>query len=809
MRIRLQLVIENEFHFHCNPRNSKMPFTTRFSYTLLLSFCFTILSITSASATDKLVTLVRGRVVDQHQAIVVGAAVTVKNLATNRSLKAIADMNGEFSFTLEPGEYVLEVNADGFNSLSRKLNVALGDKDAIELSLEIASTTVSVTVTDGGEYQAATVFSANKIPTLARDLPQSISVVRKQQIDDQLFSSIGEVVRYQPGITGGQGEGNRDQIVIRGQDTTADFYVNGVRDDVQYFRDLYNLERIETLRGPNALTFGRGGGGGVINRVSKEAQFSPVYEFTLQGGSYGDRRGTFDLNRAFGSKLALRLNGLGEASDSFRDHVDLRRYGFNPMATIAPDEETRITVSFDFFRDRRTADRGIPSISRRPADVPISTFYGDPSQSDVRADVNVLNVGFERQFGKVLFRNKTLYGDYDKFYQNYVPGAVNSAELVSITAYNNTSGRRNFFNQSDFYYDLITGGIKHTLVGGFEFGRQLSTNFRNTGYFNNTSTSILVPFDDPLVSTPITFRQSATDGNNKTDLTLTAAYIQNQVDINRYIKVIGGLRFDYIDLKFHNNRTGADLRRIDRIVSPRIGVVVKPFERLSLYANYSESSLPSSGDQFATLAANTETLKPEKFENYEIGVKWDILRNLSFTSAVYRLDRKNTRANDPNRAGFFVQTGAHRTNGFEASLSGNLTNEWSLTGSYAFQDAFIAKTTTSAPAGTKIGQVPRHNFSIWNKYQFLRKLSAGVGVISRSDMFAALNNEDVPSLRATVVPAYTRLDGAVFYTINEHWKLQANIENILDKVYYQNAHNNNNIGPGSPRAAKVALTARF
>src|SRR4030095_12937074 len=158
------------------------------------------------------------------------------------------------------------------------------------------------------------------------------------------------------------------------------------------------------------------------NRVSKEAGSSPLYEFTAQGGSFGNRRGSFDVNTPINSKLALRFNGVGEMSNSFRDFVKLRRYGFNPTVTINPDSHTRVTLSYDFFRDRRTADRGITSLNNRPADVPISTFYGDPPNSKVRLGANLFNASIEREFGSLIFRNRTMYGDYDRFYQNYVPG---------------------------------------------------------------------------------------------------------------------------------------------------------------------------------------------------------------------------------------------------------------------------------------------------------------------------------------------------------------------------------------------------
>jgi catecholate siderophore receptor len=349
--------------------------------------------------------------------------------------------------------------------------------------------------------------------------------------------------------------------------------------------------------------------------------------------------------------------------------------------------------------------------------------------------------------------------------------------------------------------------LKHTLLGGFELGRQHSNNFRNTGYFNNSSTTLQVPFSDPRTTVPVTFRQnSSSDADNRVHVNLAALYIQDQIEVNRYLQLVAGARFDYFDLDFHNNRTNVDLGRIDRLVSPRFGVVIKPVSEISLYGSYSVSNLPSAGDQFSSLAANTQTLKPEKFTNYEIGIKWDVRPSLSMTSAVYRLDRTNTRANDPNVSGLLVPTGSQRTNGFEFSLTGNLAREWTVTGGYAYQDAYITRTTTAAVAGADVAQVPHHSFSVWNKYQITRKLGAGLGLVQRSDMFAAISN---PAAPAVILPGYLRADAAVYYSFNDRWRLQANIENLFDKRYFLNADNNTNISPGSPRAVKLSLNARF
>jgi hypothetical protein len=233
---------------------------------------------------------VRGQVVDQNGAAIAGARVSINSANKNVSALTVSNATGGFEFEVNPGDYVIQVEARGFNSFSKPVQISTDGNGEIELKLVVETAVATVNVTDGGDHQIGTISSATKTFTALRDIPQSVSITTKEQIADQSMSSIGEVVRYQPGITAHQGENNRDQIIIRGQSSSADFFANGVRDDVQYYRDLYNLNRIEILRGPNALAFGRGGGGGLINRVTKEAGFSPAYEFTLQGGAFGDRR---------------------------------------------------------------------------------------------------------------------------------------------------------------------------------------------------------------------------------------------------------------------------------------------------------------------------------------------------------------------------------------------------------------------------------------------------------------------------------------------------------------------------------------
>lgn len=740
-------------------------------------------------------TELRGRVSDQTGAPIPGARVTVEP-----SPRAVTtDAEGAYLLVLAPGSYTLRIVREGFTPVAVTTDLMPGGITQKDIVLQVAPLVGAVTVTEDAGYLIAGTSSATKTLTPLRDVPQSIAVVTQSQIRDQLMMSVADVVRYVPGISSHQGENNRDQVIIRGNNSSADFFVNGVRDDVQYYRDLYNLERVEALKGPNAMIFGRGGGGGVINRVTKEAGFVPLRELSLQGGTFGNKRVAADVDQPFGDKAAFRLNGVYENSNSFRRYLNLERYGVSPTFNWLVSDRTKVVLAYEHFFDGRVSDRGITSFRNLPATVDFRTFYGNPDDAQVRARVNLGSATVEHQKGRVNIRNRTHFGGYDRFYRNYVPGAATAnGEQVAISAYDNATGRLNVFNQTDATWTVS----RHTILTGAEFGRQSTDNFRNTGYFNNAATSILAPFTNPLVTTPVTFRQSATDASNHVNTLVGAVYAQDQFAVSRYLQLIGGLRVDRFDLRFQNRRVAENLQRVDHLISPRLGMVIKPVTAMSVYANYSVSYLPSAGDQFASLTTVTQQVKPEKFTNYEVGVKWDVTRSLALSTAVYRLDRVNTRSTDPNDPTRIVQTGSQRTNGFEFGLTGNLAPAWQVSGGLGYQDAFVTSATTAARAGAQVAQVPHHTFSLWNNFKVRPRLGAGVGFLNRSDMFAAIDN-------SVVLPGYARVDAAVFYSLTEKVRLQANVENLLNQRYFANADNNTNISPGSPRALRIGMTARF
>ncbi len=742
-----------------------------------------------------------GTILDPLKAGVGGARVTAATDGRAADWSTVSTADGRFKLSLEPGIYQIRVTADGFRAESATVD-SRRQAAPLEFVLQLGENRETVTVTESAGYQTL-VSTALKSPVPLIDVSQAVTVVGRNQIRDQSMQNMADVVRYVPGITMAQGEGHRDAPVIRGNATTADFYLNGVRDDVQYFRDLYNVERVEAVKGANALTFGRGGGGGVINRVTKQAEFSPLREVALQAGAFGNKRVSTDLGGNFGERAALRLNALYENSDSFRHHVNVERYGIAPTVAMKAGDRTLLRASYEYFNDGRTVDRGIPSFAGRPSPAHRSTLFGDPDRSFAIAGVHLGSATVEHQLGGWMVRNTTMVGDYGKFYQNVFPGVVNPAQtLVGISGYNNATGRRNLFNQTDVTGVVKTGFIRHNLLAGAELGRQRTANFRNTAYFNGTATSVNVPFWSPNIDTQAEFRQSATDADNGATNRVSSGFVQDQMELTRHVQLVAGLRYDYFNTNFLDNRASQHLRRADNLVAPRLGLVVKPVANVSLYTSYSVTYLPGSGDQFASLNATTQTLRPERFNNYEAGAKIDLRGRVTITTAVYRLDRNNSTARDPNDPARTVQTGSLRTNGAEAGINGSITRRWQIAGGYATQDAFVSSATTAAGLGAKVALVPRQTASLWNNYCILPRWSMGLGAIYQASMWAGIDN-------TVRLPSFRRADVATFITLTDTVRLQANLENLFDSTYYPTAHSNNNILPGSARALRLGLVARF
>ncbi|WP_445949083.1 TonB-dependent receptor [Sphingorhabdus sp.] len=657
----------------------------------------------------------------------------------------------------------------------------------------------------GDGYLASNSVTATKTDTPLIDIPQTINVVTREQLDDQAHHSLADILRYIPGTTVGQGEGNRDQITLRGQNTTADFFLDGVRDDVQYYRGLYNIERVEILKGPYALIFGRGGGGGIINRVQK----SPVIDDFIYAGpasinSFGAYDASVDLNTPLSGAAAVRINAVYESLDSHRDYVGGERYAGNPYVAFNLNDAWKFGLSYEYVNDDRTTDRGIPSIAtgagqpNRPISGYRDQFFGTPGVNRTQFEAQIAKLRLDGQLATNLsFSGTMLYGDYDKTYVNvYANGAASAQNgTVALAAYSDPTQRENFIAQGNLIWDVETGPLAHKILVGAEYGDQQSANRR----FNGALSSSTLNLANPVFPT-VAFNMVTRD--TVSDVTFSSVYVQDQISLGDHIDVVAGLRYDSFDISGTDLLPAIDrpFARKDDKISPRLGVIFKPQENISLYSSYSQSFLPRSGDQFLSLTVSQENLAPEKFTNYEIGAKWDVQPNLNLTLAVFQLERSNATTPDPLNPLASINIGKTRTQGVELAATGKITSLWQVHGGYSYQDSKLVGNNS-----VRLGQVPKHQASLWNRYDLHPNFAVGLGIIHQSSQFAAIRT----TASTTKLPAFTRIDAAFFYDVSDTVQLQMNVENLFDASYYSDAHNNNNISTGAPINGRFTIRAQF
>lgn len=686
-------------------------------------------------------------------------------------------------------------------------SLGVGLTSAEEQTLTPVNVTEKAERADGpvNGYRATRSASFTKTDTPIKEVPASVSVIPGELMKDQAMQSMADAIRYVPGATIHQGEGNRDQFILRGMSAGADMYVDGIRDDAQIFRDLYNLERVEVLKGAGGMIFGRGGAGGVVNRVTKKPVFGHVGAASVTLGQYSQLRGTADVGGKLSDGAAWRLNVMGETADGFRDGADLQRFAINPTVTFLLAPTTSLTLGYEHLKDERTADRGFPSKNGKPYAADPKTFFGNPDQSKARATVDGAYAILEHDLGGGMqLKNSFRVTHYDKFYQNVYPStttAVSATERVTLNAYNNANERTNIFNQTDLITRFTTGPLEHTLLTGLELGHQDSTNKRNTGFFG-AATSISLPVANPR-AIATSFRPNGTDADNNVQADVAALYIQDQIAFSKAWKLLAGLRYDYFKAKLDDRRTlvtPVDLEHTDKEFSPRLGLIWSPTAGQSYYASYSYSFLPSA--ETLGLAANTAKLDPENAKNYEIGGRWDLLPNLALSAAVFRLDRNNVRNADG--LGGIVLTGQTQTEGVELGLQGNVTRDWQVYAGYAHLDSRITKATAAAGNLNNRPQlVPENTLSVWNRVNVSHGLGAGLGVVYQGASYANADNR-------VQLPGFTRFDGALYYSFaGDKMRLALNVENLLDKEYFPTADANNNISPGAPRNARLTFTTAF
>jgi len=641
--------------------------------------------------------------------------------------------------------------------------------------------------------------TALKTPVPVLDVPQTVSIVTDEDIRKQGFRSIGGIVRYTPGVNTSQGEGHRDSVVFRGVRSTADFYQDGVRDDVQYYRSLYNVEQVEVLRGPNALLFGRGGTGGMINRVTKKAVIGETFTAHDIGiDSFGASDLGLDTNVQLDNNSALRINLHSDDLANHRDHYDGSRLGINPTMKIALNANTTLDLSYEYADHERFIDRGIPTINGRPDESLADIVFGDSNSNIQTLEASIMRAQLTQKMleTKKLNFSMTL-SSFKKMYQNLYASGYDGT-LVTMDGYRDPTERDNFIVSGNLVNEISTGNMTHTLLMGVEFIDTENKNLRYDAFWSSTSDdnevfNITRPMDFSVNSaglgTGVDFA-TALNSQTESDITVSSFYIQDQIDVSDNLKVLLGGRIDDFGITVRDIKNGSSESRNDNTFSPRAGVVYKPQENVSYYVSYSESFLPRSGEQFKSLSASSARLDPDVFESIEFGVKLALANNMSFTAAYF--DSEQVRAERDNDTGETSEVRGLTVSGIELELKGRVNDSLNL--AIGFSDLSGETSSGGIPR-----EIPEHTLSAYVSYQMNDQLSWALGLTQQGE---SKIKDNTPGL---VLPEYTRIDLAAYYVVAKNLTVQMNVENLMDELYFPHSHSTHQATVGESVNTRVSM----
>ncbi|MGP1692492.1 MAG: TonB-dependent receptor [Giesbergeria sp.] len=681
----------------------------------------------------------------------------------------------------------------------------------------LGEVTVQSTGADDG-YSPAASSTATKGSAPLRDVPQAVNVVPGQLLRDQGARSMEDALRNVPGVALSHGDGQRDQVVIRGFSAIADQFVDGVRDDALYFRDLSDIERIEVLKGPAAVLYGRGSSGGLINRVTKKPKFGETSgEAALSLGSFDLRRATADMNLGISDTAAFRLNLAAEDSGSYRDQQFLKRHNFAPSLALKLAPQTNVLLQYTHARDQRLTDFGIPSLGGRPVNVPTGTYYGssnaaqdDTTTSAMQSFTATLNHRFSPNWS---VRNVTRVYDYALDRYNTLSSGTTDPATMTVGRSHAFILRdeKGLFNQTDVTWRNQLGGLRQEWLMGMELGQQKKRSQSASGGADRVSILNPAGVPAPLIPAANYLADNAIASHTTQDT--VALYWQNQITLAPQWKALVGARYDVFGQETRYDRKLSTLSRTDKKFSPRAGLVWQPSDAVSYYVSYSKSFQPSA-EAFALSGGNVDN-SPEITQNKEIGVKLDLLDGrLNVTGALFNLERTNIKNSDPANPSRQINVGTQRTNGLELTANGRLPGGWDVSAGYAWLDGRMTRslarlTSVELPQQTVSAQgqvaalTPRNSAFLWTMKDVGPGLRLGGGVNYVGARFASLSN-------LVTLPAYTTLDAALQYA-HGLWELDVNVKNVTNRKHYVSAHgsHDNLILPGSPRALQVTLRRHF
>jgi iron complex outermembrane receptor protein len=733
---------------------------------------------------------------------------------------AFAIRNGVTKITPAPG--IREVNLVKIDDSSIRLTIT-GEKNiptaevvpgsnlVLSVTPEGATTEqapdeeIEVIVTGEGEdddYYVPDASTATGTDTPIEDTPLSIQVVPQQVLEDRNVTELGDALETVAGVVSASGRGtssNGPDFLIRGFDGQQ------FRDGITYFSlaplSASDIESVEVLKGPASVLFGQGNPGGIINLVSKKPLNEPFYEVSFTAGNFNTYRSNLDFSAPLNDAKTVkyRLNISYENYESFRDFVNGERFLVSPILTWDISPNTSIDFYGQYVRDRETTDEGLVALGNGVVDVPQERFLGEDFGEFEQEQFN-LGYRFNHQFNQNLSVRHAL--EYIQFEPRRF-GALadffdeSTGELDRI-AFATGGDYSRFFTNAEAIGKFKTGSIKHQLLFGTEYRHDAEDPSFQFPPYSSINVFNPVYTEEPFDFEPEFFRDDNVD--------TVGVYLQDQIDFLPNLKVLAGVRFDYVD-QFRTERNlgepRTELEQSDSDFTPRFGVVYQPIEPVSLYASYTTSFLAAFPE------VDSPTFDPETGRQFEVGVKADIAEQLSMNFAVFDIRKQNVLTQDPENPLLSVQTGELASRGIELSLGGEILPGWDITAGYTYLDAFVSEDNTDI-VDNALANVPDNQFSLWTSYELqqgnLEGLGFGLGFLYLSDRAGDLDN-------SFTLPGFFRTDAALFYERN-NWRAQLNIENFFDIDYFSASRFSNSgsrlsVDPGAPFTISGTISVEF
>ncbi|RON71968.1 TonB-dependent siderophore receptor [Pseudomonas fluorescens] len=670
---------------------------------------------------------------------------------------------------------------------------------------ELPATAISAQAQEEADDPRVKVSNtATRTSTPVRYVPQAIDSIKTSNVADYGTNDIGDALSGMPNVSS-SADTRFDSLRIRGFDASNDFYLDGIRDDSQYKRDLHNIERVEVLKGPAAVLYGRGSQGGIVNRVSKMPEAGRRSTIEAQGGSEDLRSLYADLSTDPSENISLRLNMGNMDENSFRDGVSGNRQLFAPSMSWQLTPDLNWLVQYEYSRYNRTPDRGIPGVNGRPADVGRDTTYGndhdfiDDKTQSLRSRLTYeLNDNWQLRQTLGVFK---LDSDFDN---TYLTGYTPATNKVTRQHWQQDLTTRNVYNNLELEGGFDTFGLEHRLLTGIETGSQRrDPKLYNAATGRGTQPVPALDLFNPNRELRHTGRMQLSS-NSHTEVESRAVYVQDQLRLNDQWQLLAGLRYDTFDIESTNKLRNITEDRDSHSTSPRVGLVWTPLQNHSFYASWSKTFSPVGGGLIGITpgaAGNSNDLSPELTKQKEIGVKSDWLDDrLSTTLAVYDLELYNRRTVDPNDPTLTVMTGLQRSRGIELTATGKLVGNWYMRGGVGVQDATIEKDNNGLE-GKRINNVAKHNGSLFLTWKPEMGWYGETGLTLVGQRYADNAN-------TTELSGYGRWDALVGYRFKD-WDLRGALNNITDREYYASATSAAQIMPGAPRSVVMTGTYSF